>query len=47
MEPKNLSIVDLNTWVAKMFPISSLDWKERVKLTAMFRVKLDDVQRKG
>ena len=40
----NMSIMDLNTWVSKVFPISGADWKQRVNLTRFFRIKLDDLQ---
>lgn len=40
-----MNIMDLNTWVSRVFPITSADWKERVKLSAFFRIKLDDLQR--
>lgn len=41
----NISTMDLNTWVSRVFPITGSNWKDRVKLTTLFRIKLDDLQR--
>ena len=46
MDSRNYNIMDLNSWVARVFPITGADWKERVRLSAFLRMKLDEVQRR-
>lgn len=41
----NMSTLDLNSWVSRVFPITGNNWKDRVRLTIFFRLMLDEIQR--